>query len=309
MATPPSVGSMNPEPAIPLPSQKMDIGVWMAVLSASAFAAKAVLVKLIYHYGVDPLSLLCLRMLLSLPIFLVLALRGGAIPRREWPALLGLGALGYYLSALLDFTGLSHITAGLERLVLFTHPTLVVLMGAVWMKRKVPPGFAWALLLSWGGIALAMGPELRLGDPHQVAMGVGLVFCSAISYAIYLLKGGELMVRLGGQRVSAISTSIGTGLLLGNLGLTHGFSSLWNQPKEVYALSLLLALGSTVLPVLLLGEAISRIGPARTSAIGTVGPVVTLGLGWLFLGESLTWIQFAGAILVFAGVWNVAKTR
>ena len=288
-------------------TRRLETGVWMAALSATAFAAKSVLVKLIFQHGVDPLTLLCLRMLLSLPVFLVMGLRGPPIARSDWGKLLMLGALGYYLAALLDFEGLSHISAGLERLVLFTHPTLVVLLGWIWLKRPVPGGLPLALALSWGGILLAVGPELRVGEPVQVAIGTSLVFASALAYSIYLLKGGELMVRLGGLRVSAIATSIGTGLLLGHLGLRGDLAQLWSQTPEVYGLTLLLALGSTVLPVLLLGEAISRIGPARSSAIGTVGPVVTLGLGWLILGESLEWVQGLGAILVFAGVWKVAR--
>ena len=288
-------------------SPKVEAGVWMAALSATAFAAKSVLVKIIFQHGVDPLTLLCLRMLLSLPVFLVMGLRGPPLARSDWAKLVGLGGLGYYLASLLDFEGLSHISAGLERLVLFTHPTLVVLLGWLWLKRPVPGGLPLALALSWGGILLAVGPELRAGAPTEVAIGTSLVFASALAYSIYLLKGGELMVRLGGLRVSAIATSIGTGLLLGHLGLRGDVAQLWSQTAEVYALTLILALGSTVLPVLLLGEAISRIGPARSAAIGTVGPVVTLGLGWLLLGESLEWVQALGAVLVFAGVWKVAR--
>lgn len=288
-----------------LPSPKIEAGVWMAALSASAFAAKSVLVKLIFTYGVDPLTLLSLRMLLSLPVFVVIALRGPPIPRQDWVRLLMLGALGYYFSALLDFEGLSRISAGLERLVLFTHPTLVLLLGWLWLGRAVPAGLPLALGLSWVGIGLAMGPELR-GGP-EVLTGVALVFTSALTYAIYLLKGGELMVRLGGLRVGAIATSVGTALLLTHMGIRGTLPGILQLPSQVYALTLLLSLGSTVLPVLLLGEAIARIGPARASAIGTVGPIITLGLGWLLLGETLTWAQGLGALLVLVSVWQVSR--
>lgn len=304
---------LNPERAA-LPALPVDAGVWMAGLSATAFAAKSVLVKVIYGYGVDPLTLLCLRMALCLPIFLVIASRGPPIPRRDRWALLVLGAMGYYASALLDFEGLARIPAGLERLVLFTHPTLVLLLGRVWLGRATPPGLPLGIALSWAGIGLAMWPELHAerlaaSAPGTVLTGVGLVAVSALSYAIYLLKGGELMARLGGMRVSAIATSVGTGLLLGHLGARGGLGGLLSLPLEVYGLGLLLALGSTVLPVLLLGAAIARIGPARSSAIGMIGPVITLGLGWALLGEEVGAGQAAGAALVMAAVSLTARGR
>lgn len=289
----------------------VEAGAWLAALSATAFAAKAVLVKLIYGYGVDPLTLLCLRMALCLPIFLMLAARGGPIPRRDRWALLLLGALGYYGASLLDFEGLARIPAGLERLVLFTHPTLVLLLGRLWLGRAAPEGLAGRMVIGWAGIGLAMWPELGAGagagagaeagagaGSAQTLIGVGLVGCSALSYAIYLLIGGELMARHGGQRVSAVATSVGTGMLLAHLGLRGGIGGLLDLPAPVYGYGLLLALGSTVLPVLALGAAITRIGAARSAAIGMVGPVITLFLGWALLDEPLGGWQIAGMALV-----------
>jgi drug/metabolite transporter (DMT)-like permease len=78
-------------------------------------------------------------------------------------------------------------------------------------------------------------------------------------------------------------------------------------PPDIYLLGLLLALGSTVLPVLLFGEAVARIGAARTSALSMVGPVATLTMGWIFRGEPISGVQAGGALLVILGVWRIAN--
>src|SRR6185436_17732135 len=104
------------------------------LLAAMAFSAKAVIVKLAYAYAVDAATLLALRMLFSAPFFLLMALwssRAAAavsFTRKDWLSVGLLGFIGYYLASYLDFLGLQYVTAGLERLILFLYPTVVVLL-------------------------------------------------------------------------------------------------------------------------------------------------------------------------------------
>jgi drug/metabolite transporter (DMT)-like permease len=68
-----------------------------------------------------------------------------------------------------------------------------------------------------------------------------------------------------------------------------------------------MALLSTVLPIWLITEAMRRIGAGATSMIGTLGPVLTIFFGWIFLGEGLGAMQVLGAAFVIGGVTLVAK--
>ena len=112
----------------------------MAV-SSVAFSAKAVMAKLMYREGLDPLGALTLRMGFALPLFALGAWffgRGQArLSRRELGTSVGLGAVLYYGSAFLDFAGLDHVSAGLERLILFSYPTLVTLMAHRFLGERV----------------------------------------------------------------------------------------------------------------------------------------------------------------------------
>ncbi len=78
--------------------------------------------------------------------------------------------------------------------------------------------------------------------------------------------------------------------------------ALLRVPVSIHALALAMAVFCTVLPTWLIAEAIHRIGANASSLVGSLGPVFTIGLGALILGESVHWIQLAGTALVLAGV-------
>jgi len=73
-------------------------------------------------------------------------------------------------------------------------------------------------------------------------------------------------------------------------------------PWPVFAYTFAMAVISTVLPVYLMSRAIQLIGAMRVSIINAVGPVSTIALAYLFIGELITWSQIVGAGLVLAGV-------
>ena len=288
-------------------------GLAAAVLGAAGFSIKAIFVKTAFRYGVDPETLLALRMLYSLPLFLLMGLaaaRRAAAPitAAEWRALALLGVLGYYLASYLDFLGLQYISAALERVILFTYPTMVVLFTA-WRERRAPSRSTWlALLLCYAGVALVVAHDLR-GGGRGVMVGSLLVFASAVSYAVYLLRAGPLLVRLGSARVAAWGTTIACLLALAQFMLLRPLASIVAQPWQVQVLGVSMAVFATVLPVWLVTVAMRQLGAGPTAMIGSLGPVITLLLAWLLLGEALGALQLLGAALVIYGVRIVAVAR
>ena len=264
-AIPRGGGPAAPAPAGPAPDR---LGLLCAVLAAVGFSFKAILVKLAYRYGVDAETLLALRMACSLPFFIAMGwMSAHRATRRLTPQdgawLFGLGLLGYYLASYLDFLGLRYIGAGLERLILFVYPTLVVLLSALWLGQPLTRRVLGALALCYAGIALAVAHDLRLaGSARDLALGGALVFGSALSYALYLLGSGRVVGRIGALRVTALASLIACGLAIGQFLLLRPLAAL-AQPGPVYALALAMALFSTVLPVWAVSEAIHRIGAGR----------------------------------------------
>jgi drug/metabolite transporter (DMT)-like permease len=280
-------------------------GFAFAALGALGFSFKAILVKAAYRYGVDPETLLCLRMGYALP---VLVLMGAMLQRREplvlrradWLELLLLGVLGYYLASYLDFLGLHYISAALERIVLFVYPTLVVLLSAIFLGKPLTRRTVLLLLTSYAGVALAVAPDLRFDAGNTVVGGL-LVLGSALSFAIYIMRSGVAVARLGSTRVTAYATAIACVLCVLQFVVLRPLSALV-LPWQVHALSVAMALLSTVLPIWLITEAIRRLGASTASMFGSLGPIFTILLAWALLGEPLDPVQLAGAAVVIIAV-------
>jgi drug/metabolite transporter (DMT)-like permease len=295
----------------PTASARAAPGLALATLGAIAFSGKAILAKLMYRHGVDAVQVIFWRMLLALPLFLALAWWAGrgkaALTARDWRAVVGLGFCGYYLASLLDFMGLQYISAGLERLILYLNPTLVLLLSVLLLDKRMAPRQAIAMALGYGGVAVVFGQELHFTGAH-VALGAALVFGSAVSYAVYLVYSGELVQRMGALRLTGVASSVACVLAITQLFVLRAPAAAW-VPEPVLWLSLLNATACTFAPVLMVMMAIERIGPTLAAQAGMVGPLSTVLLGVWLLGEPFTAWVVAGTALVLAGVGLLAKWR
>jgi drug/metabolite transporter (DMT)-like permease len=299
--------------ARPAPSSASALpGLLLAVGGAIGFSGKAIIVKLAYRHGVDAVTLLMLRMLLALPLFLALAWWGGrgkpALDGRARLAVLGLGFSGYYLASFLDFAGLAYVSASFERLILYLNPTLVLLLSWLLLGRRASVRQVLALALSYAGVILVFGHELSLQGRH-VWLGAALVFASALSYALYLVYSGEWVQRLGALRLTGLATSVACGFCIAQFLLLRPVGLLADLAPAVWWLSLLNALACTFAPVLMVMMAIERLGAGVAAQTGMIGPMSTILMGVWILDEPLTPWVLAGTALMLGGVWLLTKWR
>jgi drug/metabolite transporter (DMT)-like permease len=292
------------------------VGFTLAAVGAVLFAAKAIVVKLTYHYGVDALTVIGFRMMLSLPFFAGIALaqahkaRLGKLPRlsrKECLQIAFLGCIGYYLSSYLDFLGLQYISAGLERLILFLSPTFVLLISAFYLKRPINRGQWIALALSYLGVVCVFIEDLSMSGP-DVMLGSGLVLGAAVSYAFYLIGSGELIKRVGATRLTAYAMSVSVLITMLHFFAVHGLAGL-DQPLPVYQLGIIHAVVNTVAPTFMIMWAVARIGAPMTSQLGLLGPTSVLFLAAWLLGEPITTLQLVGTAIALAGVMVLGRQR
>lgn len=297
-----------PSPSAP-PVPHLATGLLLASAGSIAFSGKAIIVKLAYRHGVDAVTLIMYRMLFALPLFLALAWwasRGkAALTGKDWLGIVGLGFTGYYLASFLDFWGLQYISASLERLILYLNPTLVLVLGWFIYKRRISGLQALAMAVSYCGVLLVFGHEAGFQGPNAV-LGALLVFGSAISYAIYLVYSGELVKRLGSLRLVGLATSVACGLCLLQFVILRPLSAADVAPEVIW-LSLLNATLCTFAPVLMVMMAIERLGAGLTAQTGMIGPMSTIVMGVLILGEPFNGWIVAGTVLVLAGVFLVTR--
>ena len=289
-------------------------GVAFAIGGTLAFSFRPILIKLSYAaYPVTPVTLLFLRMTLSLPFFLAVAwwLRRDE-PRlapRDWAALAGLGFIGYYAASFLDFIGLQYIGAGVGRLIMYLYPTLVLLISFVFLGRKPTWRQLVALVITYSGVALIISSQARGGLEGKLFMlGALLVFASALFYSVYLVAGGELVKRVGSMRFTAYSMLVATAPAVLQFFVVESVSSL-RLPAAVWVYAIVLATFSTVLPLFLQAEALRRIGAAEFALIGALGPVSVAITSAIGLDEPFTAVQAIGGALVIFGVLLVSLKR
>ena len=286
-------------------------GLMLAGAGSIAFSGKAIIVKLAYRYGVDAVTLIMYRMLFALPMFALLAWWAGrgkpALARRDWITVCGLGFSGYYLASFLDFAGLQYISAGLERLILYLNPTIVLALGALVFGRRVGARQWLALAVSYAGVALVFGHEVRL-EGADAALGAALVFGSAVSYALYLVYSGEEVKRLGALRLTGLATGVACLLCIAQFLLLRPLAAMAVAPEVIW-LSMLNAVACTFAPVLMVMLAIERLGASLVAQTGMIGPLSTITMGVLILGEPFTGWLVAGTVLVLAGIWLLAHVR
>ena len=292
-------------------------GILIALGGAILFSTKAIFVKLAYRdANVDPLTLLALRMIFSLPFYVIAAARSSnrtdnvKFTGELWVYIAFIGCLGYYISSYLDFAGLQYVSAGIERLILFSYPTLVLLMTAFIFKQKIKPIQWLALVITYFGLSIAFFGEVDFGlskNPNFI-FGSVLIFICAFTYAGYIVGSGRLIPQVGAIKFNSYAMSFAAaGVLIHFFFQQNG--SLWHQPSLVYAYSLLMAVFATVLPSYLVVLAINKIGSGNVAIIGSAGPVSTIILANIFLGEEITFWQLFGTAMILAGVLLIGKQR
>ena len=278
----------------------------MGILGVILFSAKAVMVKLAYQYDVDSLSLLLLRMAFSLPFYLVIALfflpkSTSSLTRRDYLWLVVFGFLGYYLSSYLDFLGLQYIKASLERIILFIYPTLILLISRVFLNSKIESWQIMAITVTYIGIFITFWEELSLSSGNAVFLGGSLIFAAAITYATYLVGSGWLIPKFGSVRFTSYAMLVACTFVIIHY-LIQNDADLFSFQKEVYYYGMAMAFFATVLASFLVSECIKHIGAPNFGIIGSLGPISTIIMANIFLGEKMTILQILGTLVVISGV-------
>ncbi len=293
------------------------IGCALVLLGASGFSTKAILIKLAYMADtqLDAITLLALRMLFSLPLFLLAALwqqkkySEPPLDKKQWVIVIVLGLMGYYIASYLDFLGLQIISAGLERLIIFSYPTFVVLFSAIFYRRAMTASVIIALGLSYIGILLVFIEQVSLASTN-ILLGSAFVLSSAIIFAFFVMSSGVMVLRIGSVRFTAYTMLVASLATLIHFAFHHDLLiTMTAIPLEIYILSLIMAVFATVLPSFLMNNGIEKVGASSAAILSSVGPVITLMLAHKLLQETITETQLLGTFFVLAGGLVVGRMK
>jgi drug/metabolite transporter (DMT)-like permease len=287
-------------------------GIILMAIGAICFSAKAIFIKLTYQqFDIDDITLLTLRFGMSLPFFVIIGLyryKKGyfkAVSGKDFGVIALLSLLGYYWASWFDFRGLQYISAGLERIILFSYPTLVIIFSSIFLGKKITRTGLIALVITYLGIAIiALDPKIL--SSKNFALGAGLVLISSVTYALYLTFGGEMIKKYGSINFNTLAMIFSSVYVIIHFEVFSNVP-IFELPIGVYFYGLALAIISTVIPTFLVMEGIRLLGAGLGSIVGSIGPVATVILGYIFLGETLSLQEILGSVLVLVGVLIIGK--
>ena len=297
---------MNPKP------QGLAFGLVAAMAGAVGFATKGLFAKKLYEHGWTYDAVQVARMWLALPVLWLWAWWrvGPALLKPPRAALIGAALAGlfcYHFGAMINFYALTLIDASLERVLLFTYPSMVVLVHSV-MHRKLPDSrTVLALLATFLGIVAAVsGLDAHLFRANM--HGAMLVLVCASTTTVYFLMSDRWTPQVGSAAFTVWAMTAAT-LGLGVQALLVPTA----RPPLPGRTDLPLLLGlvgiATVFAMLMTAEGVRRLGAQRASVVSTVGPPATILLAVPLLGERLNLAQWLGVALIIAGILFMELAR
>ncbi len=258
----------------------------------------------------DPYSLLAIRVggaafcLLILHLVLV----KNPIPiRKEWPRVTWLAMLGVVLNMGMFMVGLQNTDPAEAVLVITTIPVFTYAIAVALGRERLGPRRAFGILCAIIGVAYLTLSSARLGQAHVI--GDLLILGNALSYAAFLVLAKPLIQKYDPLSLITWLFLVGTAVFV-PLGLMHGLRT------DIAALDLadlgriaFIILGATVATYVFNTVALRHV-PASTVAFFTyIQPIFTVIFAWFLLGQTLSLAIVPAAILIFAGVWFVARSN
>jgi drug/metabolite transporter (DMT)-like permease len=273
----------------------------MLLVTVCLWALNFTTSKYILDHGFEPLTYSGIRYSFASLIFLAIVLpREGSlrIERRDLPLVAGaivlllLNQLGFVFA--LDLT-----TATTVALLFGTLPIFTALIARVVGMERLSSRFWIAAALSFGGVAL-----VTVGSGKGLSGNVWgdlLAILGAATWGAYSVALAPLMRRYSPYRLSAIFLVVVSVALLAASAPQLGDQS-FDLSGLVWLCFVYAVLGPLVITNLLWFTAIDRVGPSRASLFANLQPFLAAVIAVLLLHESLTRLQFAGGLLIAAGI-------
>jgi drug/metabolite transporter (DMT)-like permease len=298
-------------------AEYLQSGTLLVIGAALLFAAKGTLIKYIYTQGAGVADVMILRLLFSMPIYLWVGYRYFPSSIRhyrssQWLVVLLCGICGYYVSSYFDMLGLQTVSAGLERIILYTYPAFVVLLSTWLFRKPVSLSICVCIAVIYGGLLLVFYADVRMQPTASLAaVGQGslYVLISAMTFAGYVIGSEHAMRTFSSSLFTAVAMVAAGCAMAVHYVLFNSPAHLLQLSCSVYGWCAVTAIVFTVLPSFMMSAGVRNIGSAKAGALGMVGPVATVLIAASILGETISALQIVGLIVVVSGVYRLHKIR
>ena len=272
-------------------------GYTCAILSAVIYGCMPIMAKYIYAEGVTPLTLVFLRNALALPSLALLTIIQKKTLKQPVKKVLPLGIpalFGCVLTPVFLFSSYVYIASGIATVFHFVYPCLVLLIGLIFLRKRMSPIVIISVLLCFVGILLFYDPSATVSLP-----GIVLALGSAVAFAIYVV----LLPRFQNADFSGFSfcfyVALWSSVIMFLVCICSGQLAL---PRTLlgWGLCLLFATSVTTGAVVLFQQGSLLIGGQKASILSALEPITGVLIGIIFLHESSTPTILIGSGLVIA---------
>lgn len=277
-------------------------GLLLCLLATAGFGSMGVLAKLAYGEGASVLTLLSVRFAIGAALLWAFAAHRGvariaAAPRAAAGAL-GMGLLLYSAESGLYATALTHISASLAELLMFTYPAIVVVAAIALRRETASRRRLGAVAVATGGVALVLlGGSAGAIDP----VGVGLALGAALLYAAYVLTTHHISGALHPLTFAALVCT-GAAISFTLFGTASGDLRLGGVHAEAWLWITTIAVLSTAVGMSAFIAGVERLGPSRASIMSALDPIIAVVAAALVFGDQLGPVQLLGGMLVVSAV-------
>ena len=285
-----------------------------AVLSAACWGSATVMSKGLLAV-LPPLTLLVVQLLASIAFLWIAVFCLRLRVRLDRPArrasLSGLLEPG--LSYCVGIAGLALTTASNASLIGTTEPLFILLLAWLLLRERIGGGVVGLALLAGLGLGLVVLPDIRNGGGEGSSLGDALVVLGTLFAALYVIATRKLVMTLDPLPLSALQQSVGLLWTLGVLALALALGAvnlgLRDIPLEVLLFAAFSGIVQYALAFWFYLFALRRLPASVAAFYLTLIPVFGVGAAYLFLGETLTGVQWLGAALIVVSVTLISRTQ
>jgi drug/metabolite transporter (DMT)-like permease len=278
-------------------------GYLLIVTASIIWGTMGIFGKFAFAYGINPVTLTALRILISSATLLVpLAFSKRKllrVRRKDMPRLLILGIFGVALQRISYFYAVDLTTATIAAVLFYTYPVFVSLYAALFRKERITPSIVVAMILAFSGVVFTVKAYQASWLSANL---LGLVFgmLTSLLFAVYFLVTRKLRDSYTNWTLLVFGDGIGA-VALAPL-LCFSVSEIISYPQPLWMLILVIALFPSLIGYLIFSFALRYVEPSRGSILSVIEPLSAAAFSVAVLGETFEPLQLAGVVLVLAGV-------
>ena len=256
--------------------------------------------------GYSPIQIATLRFIIGSLLLLVYALfKGFGFPdKRDIPMICFLSLSGVVLYHVPLNMGARTVTAGTVSLLNATAPVFTAILSMFLIRERIQAKGWLGIFVSFLGAGLLAFDGV---EGFLFSFGAMWILFAAFSESFYFIYQRGLLLKYGPVRLTMYVMWLGAIIMVpfsGNL-----LASFRSAPTGASIAVLYMGIFPTAIAYVLWAYDLSIFPASRVASLLYLSPVISILLGWLWLGEKPTLMIIAGGTLAIAGVACVQRSR